>query len=112
MDIKDLLKDIADELAADGLATGVGFWDRLSADGGRTDQAKQAMARFGQNTINAFAFPAAPEEHHRAAAADLNTLINLGAATQIEARREAREYINRVYDRLFTLAESAIIVLL
>lgn len=111
-DLKTILQDAADELVADGLATGVGFWERLNADGGRKEQAKQALARYATHHINALRDPGGAEEHYRAAAADLNTLVNLGAATQIETRREARQYLNRVFDRLFSLAETAIVALL
>lgn len=111
-DFKNLLRQLADTTAQDGLDTGTAFWNRMKGDDGRIESSKAALARYAQHNLNALAMPASRDAHLASAAHDLNTLINIGAATQIEARREARAFLDRVMVRLFNAAEAAIDILL
>lgn len=111
-DLKQLLSDLADSVAQDGINTGSAFWERISGDTGRLADTKAALSRYALNNLAAIQQPAQADLHRRSAAHDLNTIINLGAATQIEARREARAYLDRVFVAILNTAERAIDILL
>lgn len=111
-EFKDLLGRLADDLVRDGLATGEAFWNRMKDDTGRINQAKDALKRYANHNLNAWREPERADEHHQSAAHDLNTLANLGAATVIETRREARAYLERVIQALIAAAEKSIDIFL
>jgi hypothetical protein len=111
-DFKDILKDIADEIAQDGIQTGNAFWSGLAGDDGRIEDAKAAMRRYALHNLNAIREPGNREDHLQSAAHDLNALTNLGVATQIEARQQARALLDRAFLTVFNAAERAIDLLL
>lgn len=111
-DFEDLLKQVADEIVADGRQEVIAFWSRMKGDTGRINKTKEALARYAQHNLNALREPEKAEEHHKAAAHDLNAIISLGAAGQIEARHVARAYLDRVLARIFNTAEALITKLL
>lgn len=106
----DLISDVANEIANDGMETGVVFWDSLNFD--EIPEAKTALRRYAENNLAALRDPANAETHKQSAAHNLNTLINLGAKSQVNARREARKFMERVTTKILDAAASAIDLLL
>lgn len=110
--LQDLAKSLAETTAQDGINTGSAFWNRLKGDDGRIERAKATLARCGVHQLNAVREPDRADEHRQSAAHDINALMSIGAATQIEARREARNFVNRLVARMLDASEAAIDLIL
>lgn len=109
-DLGGLIEELAEEIINDADAAARQFWSGFEAE--QLPEAKKALRRYAENNLAALRYPEASERHLQSAAHNLNTLINLGAGTKIEARREARALMDRVMDRVFNTAASVIDTLL
>ena len=103
---KDIIKELVEGIARDGVETAEGFWADIEDSAQET--ARRTMRRYAENQLMAIRDPSNAEDHLASAAHNLNTLANLTAGEKIHARREARNLMNRVFDRILDAGFAAI----
>ncbi len=107
--IKQIVIDLVDQTVNDAVDTAEGVWANLTQE--RAAEAKNALRRLAENNLNALRFPD-NATYTDGAAHNINTLQSLAAAEFIEVRREARAFIDRVFEKLidagFAVIDAAI----
>lgn len=103
---KDIIKELVADISRDGIETAQGFWAEISESS--QDTARRSLERYAENQLMAIREPHNADTHHASAAHNLNTLANLTAGEKIHARREARNLMNRILDRILDAGFAAI----